>query len=75
MIEVTSENFNTIYPNLERALKNANFIAIDTEFTGLNVDDIKNRLVYTFLNVRSSNISGSFNVISHTYLILVYLIL
>lgn len=44
MIEVTSENFNTIYPNLERALKNANFIAIDTEFSGLNVDDIKNSL-------------------------------
>ncbi|KAL6437323.1 hypothetical protein ACFW04_005079 [Cataglyphis niger] len=44
MIEVTSENFNTIYPHLERVLKDASFIAIDTEFTGLNVDDIKNSL-------------------------------
>lgn len=53
MIEVTSENFNTIYPHFERVLKDASFIAIDTEFTGLNVEDIKNRLVYTFLlNVR-----------------------
>ncbi|EFN64967.1 Poly(A)-specific ribonuclease PARN-like domain-containing protein 1 [Camponotus floridanus] len=44
MFEVTNENFNTIYPHLERTLKNASFIAIDTELTGLNVDDVKNSL-------------------------------
>lgn len=45
MLEVTNQNFNTVYPHLERALKDASFIAIDTELTGLNVDDVKNRLV------------------------------
>lgn len=44
MLEVTNENFNTIYPHLERTLKNASFIAIDTELTGINVDDVKNSL-------------------------------
>lgn len=44
MIEVTNENFNTIYPHLESALKNASFIGIDTELTGINVEDIKNSL-------------------------------
>ncbi|XP_072760926.1 pre-piRNA 3'-exonuclease trimmer [Anoplolepis gracilipes] len=43
MIEVTNENFNTIYPHLECALKNASFIAIDTELTGIN-GDLKNSL-------------------------------
>lgn len=33
MIDVTNQNFNKIYPHLERALKDANFIAIDTELT------------------------------------------
>lgn len=45
MIDVTNENFNTIYPHLESALKDASFIGIDTEFTGINVEDVKNRLV------------------------------
>ncbi|KMQ98242.1 poly -specific ribonuclease parn-like domain-containing protein 1 protein [Lasius niger] len=44
MIEVTNENFSTIYPHLERVLKDASFIAIDTEFTGINVDEVKNSL-------------------------------
>ncbi|GAB1859301.1 Poly(A)-specific ribonuclease PARN-like domain-containing protein 1 [Camponotus japonicus] len=44
MLEVTNQNFNTIYPHLEHALKNASFIAIDTELTGINVDDVKNSL-------------------------------
>jgi len=63
MLEVTNQNFNTIYPHLEHALKNASFIAIDTELTGINVDDVKNRLVYILLNARLNNISTSFNVV------------
>ena len=46
MIEVTNHNFNSIYPHLESALKDASFIAIDTELSGINDnDDSKNRLV------------------------------
>ncbi|KAL0105870.1 hypothetical protein PUN28_015945 [Cardiocondyla obscurior] len=44
MIEVTNENFNEVYPQLEHALKNANFIAIDGEFTGIEGEDVKNSL-------------------------------
>lgn len=67
MLEVTNENFNTIYPHLERTLKNANFIAIDTELTGINVDDVKNRLVYILLNARLNNVSMSLNNISMSF--------
>ncbi|XP_011880452.1 PREDICTED: poly(A)-specific ribonuclease PARN-like domain-containing protein 1 [Vollenhovia emeryi] len=44
MIEVTNENFNEVYPRLEDALRNASFIAIDGEFTGIEGDDAKNSL-------------------------------
>lgn len=44
MTEVTNLNFNKIYPYLERVLKDANFIAIDTELTGIENEN-KNRLV------------------------------
>lgn len=44
MIAVTNQNFNTVYPHLVRALKDASYIAIDTEFTGINVDDVQNSL-------------------------------
>lgn len=47
MIDVTNRNFGQIYPHLERALKDASFIAIDTELTGLEVD-AKIRLVFSF---------------------------
>lgn len=47
MIDVTSHNFAEVYPHLERALKDASFIAIDTELTGLEVD-AKIRLVFSF---------------------------
>lgn len=46
MYEVTNENFKEIYPQLECILKNASFVAIDTELTGIEADNIKNRLVY-----------------------------
>jgi len=44
MTEVTNLNFNEIYPHLQCVLKNASFIAIDTELTGIE-DSEKNRLV------------------------------
>jgi len=50
MIEVTNQNFNKVYPHLEHTLKNASFIAIDGEFTGIENDDVRNRLVYTVGN-------------------------
>lgn len=39
MEEVTIKNFNSIYPKLEETLRNATFISIDSEFTGIKVDD------------------------------------
>lgn len=36
MKEVTLENFSRLYPEIEKSLKNAKFIAIDTEFSALN---------------------------------------
>lgn len=44
MIEITNQNFNKVYPHLEHTLKNASFIAIDGEFTGIEGDDAKNSL-------------------------------
>ncbi|XP_012227812.2 pre-piRNA 3'-exonuclease trimmer-like isoform X1 [Linepithema humile] len=44
MTEVTNLNFNKIYPHLERVLRNANFIAIDTELTGIEDNENKNSL-------------------------------
>ncbi|KAG5325773.1 PNDC1 ribonuclease, partial [Pseudoatta argentina] len=44
MIEVTNQNFNKVYPHLERTLKNAKFIAIDGEFTGIEGGDVRNSL-------------------------------
>lgn len=59
MIEVTNQNFNEVYPQLEHTLKNASFIAIDGEFTGIEGDDAENRLVCTLLsgNVYSSGVT------------------
>ncbi|KAF8768045.1 Poly(A)-specific ribonuclease PNLDC1 like protein [Argiope bruennichi] len=37
MVEVTRSNFNEIFPSVEQSIKNASFIAIDTEFTGLHL--------------------------------------
>jgi len=48
MNEITNQNFNKVYPRLANTLKNANFIAIDGEFTGIVADDVKNRLGSTF---------------------------
>ncbi|XP_026824613.1 pre-piRNA 3'-exonuclease trimmer isoform X2 [Ooceraea biroi] len=47
MNEVTNQNFSKVYPHLEATLKNASFIAIDGEFTGITGDDVKNSLFDT----------------------------
>ncbi|KAH0947464.1 hypothetical protein HN011_011598 [Eciton burchellii] len=44
MNEITNQNFNKVYPRLADTLRNANFIAIDGEFTGIAADDVKNSL-------------------------------
>lgn len=51
MNNVTSQNFKEIYPHLERTLKDASFIAIDTELSGIKSDNIKNRLVFVPLSM------------------------
>lgn len=38
MIEVTDQNFETLYPKIEETLKNATFFSIDTEFSGVKTD-------------------------------------
>ena len=45
MKEVLDSNFETLYPQIESAVNNANFIAIDAEFSGMYSDErLKNRL-------------------------------
>ncbi|XP_071092887.1 pre-piRNA 3'-exonuclease trimmer-like [Haliotis cracherodii] len=39
MCEVTKSNFENYLPLIEKSVKQADFIAIDTEFTGLTVND------------------------------------
>lgn len=42
MYEVTTENFNVVYPDIEAALQAAKFISIDIEFSALNPLGISN---------------------------------
>ncbi|KAK0043956.1 poly(A)-specific ribonuclease PARN-like domain-containing protein 1 [Biomphalaria pfeifferi] len=39
MFEVTRQNFDSLFPKIEYAIENADFISIDTEFTGLYYDE------------------------------------
>ncbi|GFS00854.1 poly(A)-specific ribonuclease PARN-like domain-containing protein 1, partial [Elysia marginata] len=39
MVDVTKHNFSDIFPKIEYAIKAADFISIDTEFTGLCYSD------------------------------------
>jgi hypothetical protein len=44
MSEITRNNFEQKYPEIVKSLRNAVFIAVDTEFTGLLSDpDFKSR--------------------------------
>lgn len=46
MNEILDEKFKEFYPEFEKLIKNASFIAIDTELTGISTDnDVKYRLV------------------------------
>lgn len=38
MNEILDENFKNFYPKIENTLKNASFVAIDAEFSGIDND-------------------------------------
>lgn len=40
MNEILDNNFKELYPNISAALKEASFIGIDCEFTGINHQSI-----------------------------------
>ncbi|GFQ81260.1 poly(A)-specific ribonuclease PNLDC1 [Trichonephila clavata] len=42
MVEVTRANFNEMMPLVKKAIKDCTFIAIDTEFTGLDLEHTEN---------------------------------
>lgn len=46
MVDVTNDNFDQLLPQILADVKSASYVAVDTEFTGLLVDDVfKGRLV------------------------------
>lgn len=45
MKEVLDSNFEALYPQIENAVNNANFITIDAEFSGMYSEErLKHRL-------------------------------
>ncbi|KAK2580021.1 hypothetical protein KPH14_012310 [Odynerus spinipes] len=56
MNEVTKENFNSIYPQIKDALENATIIAIDSEFTGLESDNISKSSLFDTTDERYAKI-------------------
>ncbi|CAL4130463.1 unnamed protein product, partial [Meganyctiphanes norvegica] len=48
MVDVTKENFNHLCPEILDAIKNATFVAVDTEFTGLPDNTFKAKLKKNF---------------------------
>ncbi|XP_076232531.1 pre-piRNA 3'-exonuclease trimmer isoform X2 [Calliopsis andreniformis] len=52
MKEVLDKNFNRVYPRLEEAVKNASFIAIDAEFTGIQSSEVLKYSLFDSLSVR-----------------------
>ncbi|XP_071944253.1 poly(A)-specific ribonuclease PNLDC1-like [Antedon mediterranea] len=46
MCEVLKSNFDEIYPEIEDAIKESSFIAIDLEFTGLHIQDSCNNMMF-----------------------------
>lgn len=59
MIEVTKENFTEIYPQLKNDLENADVIAIDTEFTGLECDEISKISLFDTIEERYENLRNT----------------
>ena len=49
-MEVTKHNFEDEFPLLVQRIKNAAFVAIDTEFTALTIDEKteKSRYIYSY---------------------------
>ncbi|KAH3884679.1 poly(A)-specific ribonuclease PNLDC1-like [Dreissena polymorpha] len=43
MVEVTASNFSEYFSEIEEAIRQCDFIALDTEFTGLKIDDDANK--------------------------------
>ena len=43
MCEVTRHNFEDEFPSISNRIRNAAFIAIDTEFTALTIDEQKDK--------------------------------
>lgn len=39
MCDVTRHNFEEAFPKIQKSIKNCNFIALDTEFSALSLDD------------------------------------
>ena len=46
MVEVTKYNFEAEFPQIIERIENAAFVAIDTEFTALTIDDQKEKSRY-----------------------------
>ncbi|KAH9523435.1 Poly(A)-specific ribonuclease pnldc1 [Bulinus truncatus] len=40
MIEITRQNYDSLFPKIEYAIENADFISVDTEFTGLFYNEL-----------------------------------
>lgn len=52
MINVNRQNFQKLYPTIKTSLENAQVIAIDAEFSGLESDESsKSRLVCLFIKL------------------------
>ncbi|KAG8185035.1 hypothetical protein JTE90_017058 [Oedothorax gibbosus] len=52
MVEVTKFNLNEVFPAIENAIKGSSFIAIDAEFTGLDLDSTNNGRLFDTMEER-----------------------
>lgn len=52
MTEVTRSNFEDVLPHIEETIKNASFIALDAEFTGLKVGTTDHLSLFDSMNER-----------------------
>ncbi|XP_029056046.2 pre-piRNA 3'-exonuclease trimmer-like isoform X1 [Osmia bicornis bicornis] len=59
MNEVLDENFKEFYPELEKLINNASFIAIDTELTGISTDNDVKYSLFDSLDVRYKKLKNT----------------
>ncbi|XP_063983314.1 pre-piRNA 3'-exonuclease trimmer-like isoform X2 [Diachasmimorpha longicaudata] len=52
MNEILDENFRIYYPKIENSLKNASFIAVDAEFSGINTDNVPELTLFDTIQER-----------------------